>query len=95
MQFLRTVFWAIVAAAVALFCWVNGSAVTINLWNNLQADIKLPLLLFIVFLIGFLPTWLILRAKIWSLQRRLEAAERNRLAALPPERPVEEVEPVI
>jgi len=49
-----------------------------------------------VFFIGFLPTWLILRARIWSQRRRIEAMERNRLASLPPEPALaEDVEPVI
>ncbi len=95
MQFLKTVFWAIVAAIVALFAWVNWNPVTVNLWNDIQADIKIPVLLLIVFLIGFLPTWLILRARIWSLRRRLEAMERNRLASLPQQPAVEDGEPVI
>jgi lipopolysaccharide assembly protein A len=95
MQFLKTVFWAIVAAIVALFAWVNWNPVTVNLWNDIQADIKLPVLLLIVFLLGLLPTWLILRARIWSLRRRIEAMERNRLASLPAERAVEDGEPVI
>ena len=95
MQFLKTVFWAIVAAIVALFAWVNWNPVTVNLWNDIQADIKIPVLLLIVFLIGFLPTWLILRARIWSLRRRLEAMERNRLAWLPHQPAVEDGEPVI
>ena len=46
-------------------------------------------------LIGFLPTWLIMRARVWSQGRRLEAMERNRVAALQAERPVEDPEPVI
>ena len=96
MQFLKTVFWAIVAAIVALFAWVNWTPVTVNLWNDIQADIKLPVLLLIAFLIGFLPTWLIMRARLWSLRRRIEAMERNRVAALPPERaPIDDGEPVI
>ncbi len=51
--------------------------VTVNLWANLQADIKLPVLLLIAFILGWLPTWLIVRAKLWSLQRRFEALERQ------------------
>ena len=82
MQFLKTVFWAIVAAIVALFAWVNWNPVTVNLWNDIQADIKLPVLLLIVFLIGWLPTWLVMRARLWGLQRRVEAFERNQAAAL-------------
>jgi uncharacterized integral membrane protein len=96
MQFLKTVFWAIVAAVAALFCWVNWTPVTVNLWSDIQADIKLPILLLIAFLLGFSPTWLILRARTWSHRRRIEAMERNRLAAMPAsEASGNEAEPVI
>lgn len=79
MQFLKTLFWVLVAVIVALFASRNWSDVTLNLWGDIQADIKIPLLILIVFLIGFLPTWLILRARIWSLNRRMEALDRSRV----------------
>ena len=69
MQFLKTLFWALLAATAALFAWVNWNPVTVNLWANLQADIKLPLLLIVAILIGWLPTWLIMRARIWTFRR--------------------------
>jgi lipopolysaccharide assembly protein A len=96
MQFLKTLFWVLIAVIVALFASRNWSDVTLNLWGDIQADIKLPILLLIVFFLGFLPTWLILRARIWSQRRRIEAMERNRLASLPPEPALaEDAEPVI
>ena len=85
MQFLKTLFWVLIAVLVALFASRNWTGVTVNLWGDIQADIKLPVLMLIIFLIGFLPTWLILRARIWSLDRRVDAMERNRIAALPAE----------
>lgn len=85
MQFLKTLFWVLIAVLVALFASRNWTGVTVNLWGDIQADIKLPVLMLIIFLIGFLPTWLILRARIWSLDRRVDAMERNRLASLPAE----------
>jgi uncharacterized integral membrane protein len=93
MQFLKTLFWVLIAVVVALFASRNWSGVTISLWDDIQADIKLPILLLITFLIGFLPTWLILRARIWSLQRRVDAMERNRIASLPTEPATETLEP--
>jgi putative membrane protein len=93
MQFLKTVFWVLVAVVVALFATRNWSDVTLNLWSDIQADIKLPILLLVVFLIGFLPTWLIMRARVWSHRRRIEAMERNRVAALPDGGPTDEQEP--
>lgn len=95
MQFLKTLFWVLVAVIVVLFSVRNWFDVTINLWGDIQADIKLPILLLIVFLIGFLPTWSLMRTRLWSHRRRIEAMERNRLAALPPDAPVaDQAEPV-
>jgi uncharacterized integral membrane protein len=77
MQFLKTIFWVLVAVVAVLFASWNWHPVAVNLWADLQADIKLPVLLLIAFLLGWLPTWLIVRAKLWSLQRRFEALERQ------------------
>ena len=82
MRFLSTLFWVLLAVLVALFASRNWNDVTLNLWGDIQADIKIPVLLLIAFLIGWLPTWLILRARIWSLNRRIEALDRNRAAAM-------------
>jgi uncharacterized integral membrane protein len=95
MQFLKTLFWVLVAVIVALFASRNWGDVTLNLWGDIQADIKIPLLLLIVFLIGFLPTWLIHRARIWSLNRRIEALDRSRVEPVAAQPLVEDGEPVI
>jgi lipopolysaccharide assembly protein A len=84
MQFLKTLFWVLIAVIVALFASRNWSDLTLNLWGDIQADIKLPLLLLIAFLLGLVPAWLLMRARIWTLRRRLDAMERNRVASLPP-----------
>ena len=93
MRFLATVFWALVAVVVALFSYRNWTDVTLSLWGDIQADIKIPLLLLIFFLLGFLPTWLIMRARIWSHRRRMESIERRQATA--PEPMPEYTEPVI
>ena len=85
MHFLKTLFWVLVAVIVVLFASRNWAPVTLNLWGDIQADVKLPLLLLVVFLIGFLPTWLILRARIWSLKRRVDALDRSLSSAAPAE----------
>lgn len=76
MQFLKTVFWVLVAIVLALFAKANWRPVTLKLWNDIVADVQLPLLLLIVFLLGFLPIWLVMRARIWSMRRRLDVFER-------------------
>jgi uncharacterized integral membrane protein len=93
MQFLKTVFWVLVAVLAVLFGTRNWADVTLNLWGDIQADIKIPLLILIAFLIGWLPTWLIMRARVWGLNRRIEALDRNRTPAAH-EPPSEEAEPV-
>jgi lipopolysaccharide assembly protein A len=85
MQFLKTLFWALVAVLVALFVYRNWFNVTVNLWGDIQVDIKLPVLLLIAFAIGFAPTWSLMRTRLWSHRRRIEAMERNRLSSLPAE----------
>src|SRR3954454_13974759 len=97
MQFLKTLFWVLVAVLVVLFGSRNWFNVTLNLWGDIQADIKVPLALLMAFLIGLIPTWLIMRARLWSLRRRLEAHDRQQAAAGRPAPPVvdDEAEPVI
>ena len=96
MPFLKTLFWVLIAVLVVLFSTHNWFDVTVNLWGDIQADIKLPLLLLIAFLIGFAPTWSLLRTRIWSQRRRIDAMERNRLASMPADAiPAEESGPVI
>jgi len=84
MQFLKTLFWVLIAVLVSLFARANWTAVTLNLWGDIQAETKLPVLLLIAFLIGLLPTWLIMRARMWTLRRRIDSMERNRVSSLPP-----------
>lgn len=71
MQFLKTLMWVLIAVLVAIIAGNNWRDVTVDLWSNLQADIKLPVLLIDVFLLGFLPTWLVMRGKLWRLKRRI------------------------
>lgn len=83
MKFLRTLFWVVVAVSLAIFANGNWSDVTLNLWGNLQADIKLPVLVLLVFLTGFLPTYFIMRGRLWNLKRKLALAERPAISPVP------------
>jgi uncharacterized integral membrane protein len=77
MQFLKTLFWVIVAVVLVLFAIGNWDKVTINLWGGLQADVNLPLLVIGALLLGFLPTFLFYRARMWSIRRRYEAVPQE------------------
>jgi len=81
MQFLRTIFWVILAVAAVVFAFGNWTKVTLNLWGDVQLDSKLPVLLFVAFLIGLLPTFILHRATRWRLRRKLESTERALEAA--------------
>lgn len=77
MRFLKILFWLTVAVLATLFAAQNWRDVTIELWGNLQADIKIPVLILIVFLLGFLPTWLIYRTRLWRVKNRVTLAQRD------------------
>ncbi|TVV72811.1 lipopolysaccharide assembly protein LapA domain-containing protein [Sphingomonas solaris] len=76
MQFLRTLFSVMVAVVAVIFSIRNWTTVTIHLWGGIDADVKLPVMLAIAFLIGLVPTFILHRATRWRLRRRLETAER-------------------
>ena len=92
MQFLKILFWCLLAFVAALFTYGNWDAVSIHLWNGLIADVNLPLLLLVTFLLGFLPTHLYHLTGRWRLRQRLAATERQlaetrALIASPPSPP--------
>jgi len=84
MRFLKALFWLVVGMLLALLAYANlDEVVSFELWDQIIVDIKLPLLVLVTFLIGFLPPFLILRARIWTLKRRLEAQASMYVANTP------------
>jgi len=76
MQFLKILFWFLLAFVAALFTYGNWTSIQISLWSGLIADVNLPLLLLVTFTLGFLPTYLYLGTVRWRLRQRLAACER-------------------
>lgn len=87
MQFLRTVFWVLVAVAMLIFAVQNNGVVTVSLFGGLQADVKLWLLALGPFLLGFLPTWIIGRINLWRQRKQASTAARRALE-MPVRQPV-------
>jgi uncharacterized integral membrane protein len=85
MQFLKTLFWVVIAVFLAILASRNWHDVTMNLWGDIQADIKLPILIGLVFLVGWLPTYLVHRARLWRMRSRLDSFERQHVAVRAPE----------
>ena len=77
MRFLKILFWFIVAVLATLFAAKNWRDVTIDLWGNLEVDIKIPVLILLVFLLGLLPTLLIYRTKLWRVKNRVTIPQRD------------------
>lgn len=76
MQFLKILFWCLITFIVAIFTYGNWIWVSIKLWGGLIAEVNLPFLLLLMFLLGVIPTWLYYRTMRWRLSQRLATAER-------------------
>lgn len=76
MQFLKTLFWFLLAVMVAVFSIGNWTTVPIRLWAGLIAEVNLPLLLVLTFLAGLFPVLLYHHAVKWRLRQKLTTAER-------------------
>ncbi len=78
MQFLKTLFWVLVAVVLAVFAVYNVNTwVDVALPSNLTVNILLPLLVIGAFLVGVFLVWLPHRASVWSWRRKVDATERK------------------
>ena len=82
MNFLKTLLWILIAAGLAIFATANWTDATIKLWGGLLMTIKIPFLLLLAFLAGWLPTWLVMRGKLWRVKRM--GAEGHSGTPVPP-----------
>ena len=84
MAFLRTLFWIAITVIVVVFSVRNWVPVPINLFGDTVVETKLPMLLLIGFLIGFVPLYVWHRAIRWHHSRKLSQAERSTSFTAPP-----------
>lgn len=77
MQFLKTLFWVLVAVVLAVFAFYNPTWVDVSLPSNITARILLPLLVIGAFVVGVLLVWIPHRASVWSWRRKVDATERK------------------
>ena len=83
MQIAKTIVWALIVAALAVFAYANWFRIDVNIWSGVVLNTPLPMIILSSFLLGFLPMWLFHRAARWRLKRRitsLEAAQRSLIA---------------
>ena len=85
MRFLKTLIWVTIIVGLIVFATNNWAPVSISLWGGLRLDTKLPALVLVAFLIGFLPLYLVHRTQIWRMKRRILTLEGNqRISAFTP-----------
>jgi len=75
MQIIRTIVWVVLLVALLLFSVNNWNTVAVKIWEDLVWETKLPVVVVISFLLGWLPTWLISLAGKWRLRRRISSLE--------------------
>ena len=74
MQFIKILFWVLLLVATFIFWWTNEARASLDMG---AAIVEARVSTFVVgaFLLGFVPTWLLLRGSKWRLQRRIKTLE--------------------
>jgi hypothetical protein len=96
MHIVRMVVWVLLLTALLVFSFANWDpTVTVKIWTNLVVETKIPAVVIISFLVGFVPMWLLYRASRWQHTRRINTLEATaRSVAIAPA-PVIERDPVV
>ncbi|WP_209347876.1 LapA family protein [Pontixanthobacter sp. CEM42] len=87
MKIVRTILWTLLAAAVAVFVYVNwGESHNVIIWpregnKSILFDWPVGFIAIVFFLVGFLPMWLFHRGVKWRLNRRIKTLENAARAA--------------
>jgi putative membrane protein len=90
MRFLKTLIWVTVIVGLIVFATNNWEPISVSLWGGLRLDTKLPALVIVAFLLGFVPLYILHRTQIWRMKRRiltLEGSQRTMAAPPPPVSP--------
>ena len=75
MSFLKTLFWVIFLVGFTVFAVNNWQPVSVKLWGGLWLDSKLPALIGLSFLLGFLPLYIWHRTISYRAKRRIATLE--------------------
>jgi uncharacterized integral membrane protein len=75
MQAVRIIAWVALLVAAILFATNNWTAVEVMIWDGIVLETKIPALMLLSFLLGFLPMWLLNHGTRWRLHRRIRSLE--------------------
>ena len=77
MSFLKTLFWVILLVGFTVFAINNWQPVSVKLWGGMWLDTKLPALIGLAFLLGYLPLWFWHKSASWRFKRRIATLESS------------------
>ncbi|WDF73854.1 LapA family protein [Novosphingobium sp. KACC 22771] len=87
LQILRTALWILMAVLISSFVAINWQKTSINLWplenGYLHVDWPVGLIALAAIAVGMVPIWLVAKARIWRLKRRIAGLENTLRAATP------------
>ena len=81
MQIVRTIVWVLLLVGLVLFSAFNWEPVKVVLWPNsdpalrIVADTKVPVLVIVSFLLGFVPMWLLHRISAYYARRKITSLQ--------------------
>jgi len=87
MQVIRTVVWIVTTAILVAFMAMNWNDAPVNFWplegeeNYLHFEWPVGIIALVFFFLGALPIWLLHRARVWQLNRRIGGLENSVRAA--------------
>jgi hypothetical protein len=75
MGVIRTLVWLVILAVLLAFSYFNWRPVEVQIWENLIVETRIPALVIVAFLLGFVPMWLLHRGVRWRLNRRISGLQ--------------------
>ena len=84
MRFLKTLIWVTIIIGLVVFATNNWAPVSVSLWGGLRLDTKLPALVIVAFLLGFVPLYILHRTQVWRMKRRILTLEGSQRTVAPP-----------
>tara|TARA_R110000824_G_scaffold59928_1_gene160546 strand:+ start:1656 stop:2000 length:345 start_codon:yes stop_codon:yes gene_type:complete len=74
MQFIKILFWVLLLVATFIFWWTNEARASLDM-GAAVVEARVSTFVAGAFLIGFVPTWMLLRGSKWRLLRRIKTLE--------------------
>jgi lipopolysaccharide assembly protein A len=76
-QVIRTIAWIMLVCGIMIFSFYNWQPVEVTIWENMVLETKVPVLVVLAFLGGFLPVLAYHLSVKWGLKRRIRNLENS------------------